>query len=290
MTLFFFFQSTRTDQNSSKKFFKILLHQIAPFGLANRTKKVFPVFPRNIPYPARPKVPPFNFFRHCETFFSEIFPQRVPLQIVRCFATEWMLKNPKGSPLSIFFGTARLFSENLFFSPKGLLFNCDKNVENSGSVPLLARQGLALAGRSAPLGSFFGFSIFEYCKLKLGSLFAIFEPWIWRRLGPVQACSYLTLQGILTFVRVTADLKLYARRFKLVPVLGPLPLPSNETENKIKWHDIFSRKASQGVSRMRLPQFSIAASNRQYCDYSPNLNKIYLHCLALRNELQLSTI
>ena len=35
------------------------------------------------------------------------------------------------------------------------------------------------------------FSIFEYCKreyLTLGSLYAIFEPWIWRRLGPVPAC------------------------------------------------------------------------------------------------------
>ena len=25
--------------------------------------------------------------------------------------------------------------------------------------------------------------------MTLGSLFAIFEPWIWRRLGPVPACS-----------------------------------------------------------------------------------------------------
>ena len=35
--------------------------------------------------------------------------------------------------------------------------------------------------------------IFEYCKreyLTLGSLFAIFEPWIWRRLGPVPACFF----------------------------------------------------------------------------------------------------
>ena len=44
--------------------------------------------------------------------------------------------------------------------------------------PLLARHSV----------HFFGFSIFEYCKLTLGSPFAIFEPWIWRRLGPVPAC------------------------------------------------------------------------------------------------------
>ena len=34
---------------------------------------------------------------------------------------------------------------------------------------------------------FFAFSIFEYCKLTLGSPFAIFEPWIWLRIGPVPA-------------------------------------------------------------------------------------------------------
>ena len=32
---------------------------------------------------------------------------------------------------------------------------------------------------------FFAFSIFEYLIMTIGSPFAIFEPWIWRRLGPV---------------------------------------------------------------------------------------------------------
>ena len=35
------------------------------------------------------------------------------------------------------------------------LFNCDKNVDNFGSVPLLALQGLTLAGPGAPLDIFF---------------------------------------------------------------------------------------------------------------------------------------
>ena len=85
-----------------------------------------------------------------------------------------MLKNLKGSPLSVF-------------------RHCET----------LARQGLALAGPGAPLGPIFlvcnffkkkfsknfrfSTTVNEY--LTLGSLFAIFEPWIWRRLGPVPACS-----------------------------------------------------------------------------------------------------
>ena len=82
---------------------------------------------------------------------------------------------------------------------------CDRmDVEKPRRVPLsvfrhcetLARQGLALASPSAPLGHFlicnffkknrFSTTVKEY--LTLGSLFAIFEPWIWRRLGPVPAC------------------------------------------------------------------------------------------------------
>ena len=176
-----------------------------------------------------PKGPPFQFFRHCETFFSEFFFLKgiFSIQLFCCFASEWMLENPKGSPISIFrhceiffrkknfppfnflmycdrmdvekpqraplsvFRHCETFFQKFVFSPKGPPFKCDKNVDNFGSVPLLARQRLALAGPGAPLGPFFCFSIFEYCKLTLGSLFAIFVPWIWRRLGPVLACLKL---------------------------------------------------------------------------------------------------
>ena len=119
-----------------------------------------------------PKGSPLSvFFRHCEIFsrkwkflFSSIFS---------CFATEWMLKNLKGSSFSVF-------------------RHCET----------LARQGLALASPGAPLGFFWACNFFENFFFKkfrfsstvkdyltLGSLFAIFEPWIWRRLGPVPACS-----------------------------------------------------------------------------------------------------
>ena len=133
----------------------------------------------------------------------------VPPSIFLLFCDNGCWKIPKGPPLCLF-RPVRFFSENKNFLSLQFFdvlrqnpFNCDKNVDNCGSVPLSARQGLALAGPGAPLGPFFEyvifskkiffvkFLIFEYCKreyLTLGSLFAIFEPWMWRRLGPVPAC------------------------------------------------------------------------------------------------------
>ena len=148
-------------------FYKIFLHQIAPFGLANWTKKVFPVFAvlRQNGCWKRQRVP-FSVFRHCETFFliflwyfttDWVFknPKGSPLQFLWYFTTDWVFKNPEGFPFSVF-GVVRLFFRKFVFSPKGPL-NCDKNVDNFGSVPLLARLGLALA----PLGPFFCFFDFR---------------------------------------------------------------------------------------------------------------------------------
>ena len=156
-----------------------------------------PLFPRNIPYRARPKSPPFQFFSALrDIFFGYFPPQKAPclfLDVLRqngcwkipkgpplsvflalwdffpkiiffsifsCFATEWMLKNLKGSPLSVF-RHCETFFRKFVFSPKGPPFNCDKNVDKFGSVLLLARQGLALAGPGAPLGSYFCFFDFR---------------------------------------------------------------------------------------------------------------------------------
>ena len=126
-----------------------------------------------------------------------------------------MLKNPKGFLLSVFFGIVRFFPENnkKNFSSIFSCFATEWMLKNLRGSPLsvfrhcetLARQGLALASPGAPLGPFFIMQFFqkkisknfrfsttvkEY--LTLGSLFAIFEPWIWRRLGPVPACFQST--------------------------------------------------------------------------------------------------
>ena len=55
----------------------------------------------------------FSFFSALWDFFPE--NKNFPLSIFRCFATEWMLKNPKVSYFSIFFGTVKLlFRKNVF--------------------------------------------------------------------------------------------------------------------------------------------------------------------------------
>ena len=70
------------------------------------------VFARNIQYWTRPKGP-FQFFRHCVTFFEFFFSKGSPFIFFWSFATEWMLKNPKGSSLSaFFFGIVRLSKKN----------------------------------------------------------------------------------------------------------------------------------------------------------------------------------
>ena len=133
-----FFLSTRTDQNSSWKFYEIVLHQIAPFDLANWTKKVFPVFPRKISYMARPKGPPFQFFSALRDFFRNFFPKGSPFNFFAVLRQKGCLKIPEG-PLSVF-RHCETFFWKFVFSPKGPPFNCDKNVDNFGSAPLLARQ------------------------------------------------------------------------------------------------------------------------------------------------------
>ena len=100
------------------KFYKILWSQIESFGTANWTKKVIYVFPRNIQYQERLKSPPFQIFWHCETFCSNFFPKWSLFQFFDalqqngcwkfpkglhfsfwCFATEWISKTAKVSPI-----------------------------------------------------------------------------------------------------------------------------------------------------------------------------------------------
>ena len=120
--------------------------------------------------PKKPHIEFFGIMRLFSNFFSPKGPRFNFFDISQHIGC---LKIPKGPPFS--FRHCETFRK-FVFSPKGPPFKCDKNIDNFESVPLLARQGFTLADPGAPLGTFFGFSVFEYCKLTLGSPFAIFEP------------------------------------------------------------------------------------------------------------------
>ena len=156
----FFFYPHELTKIVLQKFYKILLHQNALFGLANWTKMVLPVFPRNIPNRARPKSPPFQFFSALRDiffgiFFSKFFSPKGPPAFFWCFATEWMLKNLKGSPLSVFFGIVRFFSRKWkkIFSSIFSCFATEWMLKNLKGPPPFSFS--ALWDFSAPVGPFF---------------------------------------------------------------------------------------------------------------------------------------
>ena len=82
-------------------------------------------FPRNIQHTIPDDTkgsPPLSFLRHCEIFFREKNSLKGPPSIFWSFATESMLKNTKGSPLSVFRHCGSFFPK-FFFPPKGPPFN-----------------------------------------------------------------------------------------------------------------------------------------------------------------------
>ena len=96
-----FFESTRSDQNISLKFYEISWFQIESFGLSNSTKKVFPLFPRNKQYRKRIKGPTFSVFGIVRPFFQICFRQSVTvlpsILLMLCDSID-VEKNTKGPP------------------------------------------------------------------------------------------------------------------------------------------------------------------------------------------------
>ena len=173
---------------------------------------VLPVFPRNI-YRARPKSPPFQFFSALrDIFFGFFFLKGSPLHFFMFCDRMDVGKSQRVPPFS-FFGIVRFYTENKKFFFNFFMF-CDRmDVEKPQRVPPFSFS--ALWDVSAPgargseprratrsiflvcnffkkkISKNFQFSTTVNEYLTLGSLFAIFEPWIWRRLGPVPACLML---------------------------------------------------------------------------------------------------
>ena len=98
-------------------------------------------------------------------------------------------------PLSVFSALWDFFPKIKIFPPFNFLRFATKHLQlrqkcsQFRKCPPFSAPGARTSGpRRSTQSIFFGFSILQYCKLTLGSPFATFEPWIWRRLGPVPAC------------------------------------------------------------------------------------------------------
>ena len=92
-----FFRSTQTDQNSSWKFYQILVVSNWNIWLRELNQKGFSFFPRNMQYGARPKVPPSGFFGIARLFFRKKIAKWSPLQFF-WFCDKWKIAN--GPPFS----------------------------------------------------------------------------------------------------------------------------------------------------------------------------------------------
>ena len=135
-------------------------------------------FPRNIQYRTRPKGP---FFRHCAIFFSKklFSPRKAPLQFFRSFATEWMLKNPKGSSLSVYLEFCNRMDVEKFqrVLPFSFFRHCETFFQIFFSIKVVP--------------------IHQYVEILKS--FCYFWPWIWRRLGPFPACSKYWFVSFLNY-------------------------------------------------------------------------------------------
>ena len=135
----FFFnphELTKIVLQSSRKFF---WSQIESFGLANRTKKVFPVFPcYTVPGETQVSLPHFNFFG-IETFFEEkYFLKGHPFNV---FGGRIDVEKSQRAPLCSFFSTLTFFPEKDFLQSVPLqLFDVLQQwmLKNPSSPPLLA--------------------------------------------------------------------------------------------------------------------------------------------------------
>ena len=100
----FFFQSTRTDQNSSTKVLQNIIAANCTIWSSELNQKGVSCFPRNIPYPARPKGPPFHFFSALRDFFSGKFfsSKGPPFNFFAVLPQNGCWKIPKGPPFQFF--------------------------------------------------------------------------------------------------------------------------------------------------------------------------------------------
>ena len=122
----FFFNPHELTKIVQQKFYKISWSQIESFSLANLTKKVFPLFPRTIPYRERPKSPTFQFFFGIVRLFRKKSPKGSPFNFLM-FCDRIDVEKSQRVPFSVFSALCDFFSEffSPFFSPFIFLMFCN---------------------------------------------------------------------------------------------------------------------------------------------------------------------
>ena len=88
-----FFQSARTDQNSSTKFYKTIRCQIGPFGTRNWNLKKWFLFSALDTIPGETKGPLFSFFSALWEVFSNLFSPKGPPSIFWMFCDKMDVEN-----------------------------------------------------------------------------------------------------------------------------------------------------------------------------------------------------
>ena len=104
----------------------------------------------------KPQMVPLLVFGHCETFFLKFLSlQKVPPSVSSIFYNRMGVQMSQRVPLSVFRHCETF--RNFVFSRKGPLFNCDKNVENFGSVPPFSAPRARASGPGATRSIFLVF-------------------------------------------------------------------------------------------------------------------------------------
>ena len=148
-----FFQSTRTDQNSSTKVLPNIMVSTWTIWPSELNRKGFSCFPQNKQYWARLTGPPFSLFSALWDFRKKIH-KRVPLSKLQ----QWMLKNPKGSLLLPRQGPSSGPPARQFGSTSGFFGYCKRIIDTLKSFCYI--WSLDMAPTYAVPGLFFQFVAF----------------------------------------------------------------------------------------------------------------------------------
>ena len=156
---FSFFESTRTDQNSSTKVLQNIIAPNCTIWSSELNQKGFSCFPAYHTIPGETKGSPFQFFSALRDFFSGKFfsSKGPPPSIFLLFCDRMDVGKSQRVPPFSFFRHCEIFSENKNFPRFNFLMFCDKTPSNAAKMSTISEVSTfqRARGPGAPLGPFF---------------------------------------------------------------------------------------------------------------------------------------